>query len=148
MDYAITQHFIPFLSCKCKRGDAVRNADNVCELIDHDEYVELNEKSSKQWHKKTRERQVNGKQYNLNSHHAWIDQHNHGILYFGIDPNHLRPDNLRFDVFHLIFAITRYVLSALRNFVFKQSCEVMDRFVELLSNCWGSYNLDGLTQNK
>ena len=36
----------PFLLCKCKRGDAVRNADHVCELIDHDEYLILNEKLS------------------------------------------------------------------------------------------------------
>ena len=58
MDYAITQSSLwnrkhtPFLLFKCKRGDTVRNADRVCELITHDEYVELNEKLSKKWHKK------------------------------------------------------------------------------------------------
>ena len=97
---------------------------------------------------KTRERQVKGKQYDLDARHAWIDQHNHGISHFGIDPNHRRLDNLRFDIFHLTCTITRRLLSALTTFVFKQSCEVMDRFVKLLSNFGGSYNLDVWTQNK
>ena len=52
-DYTITQHSLwnrkhtPLLLYNCKRGDAVRNADEVCGLIDHDEFVELNKKSSK-----------------------------------------------------------------------------------------------------
>ena len=97
---------------------------------------------------KTRERKVKGNQYDLDAHHAWIDQHNHGILHFGIYPNHLRLNNLRFDVFHLTCAITRCLLLALRTFLFKQSYEVMDRFVKLLFNFWCSYNLDVWTQNK
>ena len=154
MGYALTQHALwnrkhtPFLLCKRKSGDAVRNADHIFRLINHDEYLSLNNRSSKQWHRKTRERKVKGKQYDLDTHHAWIDQHNHGIFHFGIDPNHLRLDNLRFDFFHLTCPITRRLLSALRTFLFKQSCEVMDRFVKLLSNFWGSYNLDVWKQDK
>ena len=125
-----------------------RHADHVCTLITHKEYVGLNNKSSRQWHRKTRERQVKGKQYDLDAFHAWIDQHNHSILHYVIDLNHLRLDNLQFDGFHLTQSITKQLLSALRNFVFKKSCEVMDGFVKLLSNFWGSYNLDVWMQSK
>ena len=155
MGYALLQHclwnrtYTPFLLCKCSRGDAVRNADHVCEFISQDEYVELNDKSSRQWYKKSRERKVRGKQYDLDAHHAWIDKHNHGISHLGINPNHLRLDNLRFDVFHLTQAISKRLMTALRTFIFKQSCEVMDRFVnEVLKTFWCSYNLDVWTQNK
>ena len=58
MDYTLIQHALwnikhtQFLLCKCKMGDTVRNSNHVCKLIDHDEYLILNEKSSKQWHRK------------------------------------------------------------------------------------------------
>ena len=97
---------------------------------------------------KTRERRVKGKQYDIDDHHALTAHHNNGMLHFGIYPNRLRLDNLRFDVFHLTCAITRRLLLALRTFAFKQSCEVMDRFVKLLYNFLGSYNLDVWTQSK
>ena len=57
MGYALVQHGLwnrthtPFLLCKCSRGDAVRNADHVCKFISQEEYVKLNDKSSRQWHK-------------------------------------------------------------------------------------------------
>ena len=143
MGYALLQHGLwnrthtPFLLCKCSRGDAVRNADHVCKFISQEEYVELNDKSSRQWHRKSRERKLRGKQYDLDAHHAWIDKHNHGISHLGINPNHLRLDNLRFDVFHLTQAISKRLMTALRTFIFKQSCEVMDRFVNEVLNFFG-----------
>ena len=93
MGYALTHHSLwtrkhtPFLLCKCKRGDVVRKADHVCKLITHKEYVKLKDKSSRQWHRKTREIKVKGKEYDPDAHQALIDMHNHGILNFGIDPN-------------------------------------------------------------
>ena len=48
MGYALTHHALwdikhtPFLICKCKRGEVFRNADHVCKLITHEEYLTLN----------------------------------------------------------------------------------------------------------
>ena len=79
MGYALTQHSLwtsnhtLFLLYKCKREDAVRKADHVCKLITHKDYAELKDKSSRKLHRKTREIQVKGKEYDLDARHAWID---------------------------------------------------------------------------
>ena len=46
----------PFLLYKCKRKESVRNADHVCKLISHKEYLTLNEKLSNSGKKIPRER--------------------------------------------------------------------------------------------
>ena len=96
---------------------------------------------------KTRERREKGKQYDLDARHTWIDRHNHGILHFGLYPIHLRLDNIQFDFSNLTCAVTRLLLLFLITFIFKQSCRVMDRFVnELLTKSWGPYNKDVWTK--
>ena len=93
----------------------VRNPDHVCKPFTHEEYVALNDKSSTMWKRRTGgQRLVQGNQYDLEDYNNWVDKDNPGISYFGIDPNHLRLDNLRFDVFHLTCAITKHVLLALK----------------------------------
>ena len=104
MGYVLTCHTLwnekhtPFLLCKYKREDSVRNTYNFCRLFNHKEYLSLKEKSSKQLHSKTRERQEKGKQYDLDAHHAWTEKHNQSISHFGIEPNQLQLGNLRFDI--------------------------------------------------
>ena len=105
---------ITFLLCKCKRGDTVRNADHIYKFITHEEYLTSKRNSSKQWYKQTRARKEKGKQYDLYARHAWIDTHNHGVLHFGINPNHLRLENLQFRVFYLTCAVTKRLLSSLK----------------------------------
>ena len=51
-----------------------------------------------------------------------------GIFHFGINPYHLRRDNIRIDFFHLRSENTKCLMSCLINFILKQSCNMMDRF--------------------
>ena len=76
---------------------------------------------------KTREIKIRSKLYDPDTHDAWINKNNQGLLHFGIDPNHLQIDNLRFDVFHLTCAITKRVLLSLITFILKRFFEVTDR---------------------
>ena len=39
------------------------------------------------------------KRYDLYDHRAWVDEKNEVVSHFGIDPNHLKIDRLRFDDF-------------------------------------------------
>ena len=66
-----------------------------------------------------------------------------------MNPNHLRIDHICFDVFHLRSAITKRLMSCLREFILKQSCDLMDRFYnEVLNKFWEDYNIDVWKLNK
>ena len=85
-----------------------------------------------------RESLKDGKRYDLDYHRAWIDQNNSGISHFGMDPSHLRRDLICFDVFQLRSAITKKLMLYLREFILKQSCDLMDRFYnKVLNKFWG-----------
>ena len=142
MLYILTQHSLwnrkhnPFLLCNCSRGDAVKDGVHQCEFIDHHKQVEFYERSAKRFRLA---RQKHGEKYNRSVHMDWIDEKNSGISHFGIHPDKLRCDGIRFDTFHLRCAITRLVMNYFRRFMRAQSCETMSSFTELLSTEWGPY---------
>ena len=49
-------------------------------------------------------------------HMDWVDENNFGISHFGLHPDLLRRDNMRFDVFHCRSSITRMMMGNLRKF--------------------------------
>ena len=143
MLYILTQHSLysrkhyPYLLCRCKRGAAVSDPDHVCKFLTQEEYVCSYFRSKRRWTTKKATLPTD-KTYDLDDHKAWVDETNDGVSHFGIHPDHLRIDNIRFDVFHLRSAITKRLMSCLREFILKQSCDMMDRFYkEALAKFWG-----------
>lgn len=131
--------YSPCILWKCTRGDAARHPDHICRLIIHREHVDL-------------QKTIITKMYTINKCAnpntreklwSWGSQRlgwwwNLCNFYYGIYPNHIRLDNQRFDVFHVSCDIAKLSLSSPRTFIFNDSCEVMDRFVdEFLSKRWG-----------
>ena len=47
----------------------------------------------------------------------WVDTSDFGIPHFGIDPNLLCRDTIRFDTFHMKCAVTRALMTYLRSFL-------------------------------
>ena len=154
MLYILTQHSLysrkhyPYLLCRCKRGAAVSDPDHVCKFLTQEEYVCAYLRSGRRW-KTKKDKLETDERYDLVDHKAWVDEDNEGVSHFGIHPDHLRIDNIRFDVFHLRGAITKRLMSCLREFILKQSCDLMDRFYkEVLAKFWGDYNIDVWKLNK
>ena len=113
MLYLLTQHLAwsrkhnPFLLCKCKQGEGVTNNDShVCIPISHDEQVLLYNRSEKRWEQK-RSRLKEGESYEVAHHRDWVAEENFGASHFGLSPEMLCRDDIRFDVFHLAVAITK-----------------------------------------
>ena len=110
MLYLLTQHSLfnrkhyPFLLCKCQRGQGVRDKTHKCEMISHEETIRLHDRSLKKWTRKSANPNV-GINWSVKHHMDWVDEHNFGISHFGMHPNILRRDNIRFDVFHLLSLI-------------------------------------------
>ena len=84
------------------------NENHACILITHDEKILRWNRSLKRWDRK--QKQVGTKKYSVKDHMDWIDVNNIRISHFGIDPNLLRRNDIRFDVFHLRCAITRRLM--------------------------------------
>ena len=126
----------PFLLCSCSRGEGVKNSDHICRMISHSEHQRLYDRSVTQW---IRKRDKSGDIYDKKAHLDWIDIHNTGISHFGIEPRLLPLTSIRFDVFHLRSAITRNLLSRLREFIYSQDFDLMKGLEEILSTTWNSY---------
>ena len=146
MLYLLTQHslynrkFHPFLLCKCQRGEGViNNMNHECKIISHEEQIHYYNRSIKRWKNKRIKR--GDTTYNIKKHMDWIDEENYGISHFGIHPDQLRRDKIRFDVFHLRCAITRRLMDYLRKFIIKQSEELKKEFSDMLLTFLTSYNV-------
>ena len=153
MLYILTQHSLynrkhhPFILCTCKRGDAVRDPNYVCKLIPHEQHLNLWARSKRRWEHKRTNPNANEK-YDAKHHNDWIDEKNSGISHFGIHPDYLRNDHIRFDVFHMTCAITKRLMCCLREFILKQSCDTMDMFNNIIGSFWGAYNVQVWKLNK
>jgi hypothetical protein len=156
MQYLLCQHALfncknhPFLLCKCRRGEGVVNRNHVCVLVTHDEQVAAYNKSRSKWERKQAQLLSgdNNREYTVKAHMQWVDRENWGISHFGIHPDKLRRDNIRFDIFHLRSSITRRLMTTLRKFLMMQSQEVMDEFTAVLNMFWTPYQIEVWNLNK
>ena len=145
MLYLLTQHSqwsrknSPFLLCRCNRGEGViNNANHVCKKILHSEQQRLYARSKRRWEYKRNQ----GPDYSVKNHMDWVDIQNDGVSHFGIEPDLLPRDSLRFDTFHMKCAVTRKIMGYTRRFFMNQSSEVMDDFcTKVLRTFWKDYHL-------
>ena len=70
-----------------------------------------------------------------------MDEHNEGISHFGLDPDFLPQDNIRFDVFHLCCAVTQHLINHLCKFMLCTEQELIESFSQVLQSFWSSYNV-------
>ena len=150
MLYLLTQHsmwnrmYNPFLLCTCSRGDGVKNnKTHKCRMLTNNDYKVLYERSQKRWDKKRCA--VNGttsKQYTTKNHSDWIDKENSGVSHFGVHPNLLPLEGLRFDTFHLKCAVTRKLMNFIRNFLLQQASDVSALFTrQILRQFYNDYHI-------
>ena len=145
MLYLLTQHAQwsrnqnPFLLCKCSKGQGVStNRNHVCTKISHEEQISLYDCSKQRWDGKRRR----DPKYTLKKHLDWIDSSNHGVSHFGLHPDLLPRDGIRFDTFHMKCAITRKLMGYLRKFLLNQSTDVIDDFLKVvLKKFWKDFHL-------
>ena len=145
MLYLLTQHSqwsrknYPFLLCKCGRGEGVTaNETHVCKRISHEEQIVAYGRSAHRWDlKRTRERN-----YSVKDHMDWVDDKNGGMSHFGLHPDLLPRDGIRFDTFHMKCAITRKLMGYLRRFMLNQSNDMFDAFMnDVLKKFWNDFHL-------
>ena len=138
MIYLLTGHslfnrkFHPFVLCECQRGEGLKEG-HVCKLITHEKTIEMWDKSKRRWENKL-SKLKEGEKYTKKSHMDFVDKHFLGISHFGIHPDYLRRDKIRFDVFHLRCAVTRRIIDYLRMFILRSSKEVIDAFTRVLES--------------
>ena len=145
MLYLLTQHsqwnrkHHPFILCTCKRGVGVTNNDNhVCHKISGEEQIHLYNRSQRRWDGKRNEKPS----YSVKEHMDWVDEKNKGSSHFGIHPELLPRDSLRFDTFHMKCSVTRKIMNYLRVFLLQQSSEVIDDFIfKVLRKFWKDFHL-------
>ena len=110
--------------------------------------MDLWDRSKRRWQYKRTNLNANEK-YDAKDHNDWIDGKNSGISHFGIHPDYLRNDHICFDVFHMTCAITKRLMCCLREFILKQSCDIMDMFnTDIIGSFWGAYNVQVWKLNK
>ena len=72
----------------------------------------------------------------------WVDEKNDGISHFGLHPDLLPRDGIRFDTFHMKCAITRKLMGYIRKFMLNQSTDLLDQFInDVLKNFWRDFHL-------
>ena len=146
MLYMLLQHSLynrknkPFLLCTCQRGEGVRDRNLQCKVIPHEKQVDLYNNSKKRWE---RQKGKTGDAYTKKKHMDWVDEKNDGCSHFGISPNLLRRDCIRFDMFHLRGAITKRLMTYLRKYILGRSLNKRKKLEEeVLKTFWNSYNID------
>ena len=148
MLYLLTQHslwnrkFHPFLLCTCTRGAGVISDTHVCIPLTHLEQIESWERSKRRWINKKKQMESQGKCYKTKTHAAWVDENNKGVSHFGLHPNLLPRHDIRFDTFHMKCAVTRKLMTHLRNFILDQSNDVIELFqTKVLRKFWNDFHL-------
>ena len=122
------------------RGNGVRDNNHVCTFVTHDKQISHYSRSERRWELKRE--QVGAVQYDRKKHLDWTDQHNFGITHFGIHPQLLQRDNIRFDTFHMKCALTRNLMSYTRAFILNQSSEIINQFSnEVLKLFWNDFQI-------
>lgn len=66
---------------------------------------------------------------NTKDHMDWIDENSNDIFHFGIYPDKLNYNNIKFDILCLLCTITRKLMQYLRKFIVKQSQEINEHFL-------------------
>ena len=152
MLYLLTQHsqwnrkFHPFLLCTCVRGDAFRT-NHECIEVEHDEQLQLHSRSKRRWDTKVLSMGVD--KYTFSVHADWVAEKNKGCSHFGVHPELLPRNGLRFDTFHLKCAITRKLMTFLREFILNQSESIIKDFSkQVLRTIWNDYHLYVWTNEK
>ena len=148
MLYALIGHslfnrkFNPFLLCTCNCGAGVVNENHICQILLHNEQVQLFDCSLRKWINQ-RKRIINTEEtYEYFDHMDWVDVNNNGLSHFGLHPDLLPQDSIRFDVFHMRCAITRSMMNSLRKFMLQQTVElIQDLSEEVLLLFWSEYNI-------
>ena len=155
MLYLLCQHSLwnrkhkPFLLCNCKRGEGViNNNTHQCVERSHQNEIDLYDRSLKRWERK-RARLNEGECYNYKQHTDCVDEFNEGVSHFGVHPELLPRNEIRFDTFHLKCSITKKLMSWLRNFLLNSSTSARTNFsIHILSKFWNQYHLFVWRTNK
>ena len=79
-------------------------------MTPHDRQVELHTRFLHRWERQT---QRHGSAYTKKKHMDWVDVENDGCSDFGISPEFLSRDCIRFDMFHLQGAIKKRLMTYL-----------------------------------
>eukprot|EP00978_Attheya_sp_CCMP212_P027084 scaffold90288_cov52-Attheya_sp.AAC.5 len=153
MLYLLTQHALfnckhhPFLLCKCKWGDGVRDPNHTCELVSQEDQCLYYERSKRRWTRK-HERLAFGEKYSTTDHMRWVDLEKFGVSHFGLSAVNLRRDNIWFNIFHLRSSITRRLMIYLRKFMMLQTENLLSEFTTILQTFWREYLVDMWNLNK
>ena len=98
--------------------------------------------SKRRWYAK--QNSVKGtekKNYCYKEHLNWVDKNNKGRSHFGVNPDYLPREDLRFDTFHLKCAITRRLMTCLRNYILRQTEDIINKFNIILKTYCNDYHL-------
>ena len=127
----------PFILCKCKRGDAVKNLENhTCQIIiDEDQIKYYNKSATKfeQCYSNTCSRD------NLKKHCDWADKKNYGITHFGLHPKLLPNSRVAFDNLHNRLSNVRKFWDYVRNHVDVHGYDLQEKFTNILKKELSDY---------
>jgi len=136
MIYNIMQHsqwnrkHHPFILCKCKRGNAVKNLEHhTCDIIgDEDQLMYYNKSAVKfeQCYSNTYT------QDNFKKHCDWADRKNYGITHFGLHPKLLPNSRVAFDNLHNRLSNVRQIWDYIRNYVNVYGYDLQSKFTNIL----------------
>lgn len=145
---AWNRRYHPFLCCACKRGDA-GNPGHKCVPFTNNQYRQKYEKSLERWEKRDIISAMTTRQYTIEMHKDWCDQHNAGITHVGVVPNSYNIDNICFDVFHGRGNVVKIVLSYLRNLL-EGNVDALENFCEFFLSLryWSDYEVTPWLLNK
>ena len=88
------------------------DSNHECKIIPQDYQVTRYERSAGRWELKRN--RVGEKNYSCKAYMDWIDPENIVVSHFGLHPNQLQRDKIRFDVFYLRGAVIRQMMGNLQ----------------------------------
>ena len=91
--------------CTCKREETVTDPTKQCVLFTAEQYRKLHKRSFR-YDEHAKQKDVN---YSKNAHCNWCDVKNKSMIHFGINPDKLNIELLRFYVFHLRFGVVIFL---------------------------------------
>ena len=118
----------PFLLCDCSRGAGVKSSSHKCELIPNDKQL---------YHWNCALHRLNNKldkniAYTEKEHRDWYDEFNKGITNYGVNPDLLPRNLIRFGIFHLKVQLQKKLMEYLQTFIIKQLHETIQEFSKVL----------------
>ena len=141
MVYELYQHskwnrrHCPNLLCYCSKGEGLA-ANHSCEFMSHDDHKFFHATSRLKWDA------LDATSRDALKHRDWADQENWGVTHFGLEPDVIPLDTIRFDTFHMTCAILRKVMGAVRELVNSFSTELRTEFTdEVLRMFWRDFHL-------